>query len=227
MATNGPAGAFDDFQVPHHEGVVEGDRTESLESFSRFLHELDANLGDFHERPPCNLRRVSDAGRFSGKSARQRRCRSRLLVSVAPAVVPGGRDDRAQNTMSRCHSFHAPTGPVPQTSPAAARSTATSAPAAGCKRFQSSRPAAGTSPRRSASHQRQRRSAAVGPAGRRRTLRPWPGQPADALRRNSTVPVPRRARPPRRGRGKRPGRRRGRTARRYPTGRPPPSTRSA
>ena len=45
-------GAFDDLQVADHEAVVERDRAERLESLARLLHELDANLGDFHGRSP-------------------------------------------------------------------------------------------------------------------------------------------------------------------------------
>ena len=46
-------GAFDDLQVADHERIVERDRAERLEPFSRLLHELDANLGDFHGCSPC------------------------------------------------------------------------------------------------------------------------------------------------------------------------------
>ncbi len=47
--------AFDDFQVSHHEHVVERHGTESEQSFvAAFLvvHELDADFGDLHSCPP-------------------------------------------------------------------------------------------------------------------------------------------------------------------------------
>ena len=43
-----PGRALDDLQIANDEGIVQRDRTERLEPFSRLLHELDANLGDFH-----------------------------------------------------------------------------------------------------------------------------------------------------------------------------------
>ena len=45
----------------HHEGIIEGDRTKCLEPFSRLIHKLDANLGDFHGWSPTSL--------FAGRSA--------------------------------------------------------------------------------------------------------------------------------------------------------------
>ena len=47
--------AFDDFQVSHHEHVVESHGTESEQSFvAAFLvvHELDSDFGDLHSCPP-------------------------------------------------------------------------------------------------------------------------------------------------------------------------------
>jgi len=48
-----PVRAVNDLQIPHHEAVVERDRTKRLETFSRLVHELDANFGDLHGRSPC------------------------------------------------------------------------------------------------------------------------------------------------------------------------------
>ncbi len=41
-------GAIDNLQIPHDKAVVERNRTERLEAFTRLFHELDANFGDFH-----------------------------------------------------------------------------------------------------------------------------------------------------------------------------------
>ena len=74
-----PRHAFDDLQVPHHEGVVKGDRTESLEPLSRLLHELDANLGD------------STAGLLQVKAVNDRIVREkrfRCLPRAAPRQSP-------------------------------------------------------------------------------------------------------------------------------------------
>jgi len=49
-------GPVDDLKVPHDEAIVKCDGTEGLEPFARFFHELDANLGDFHGRSPCDTR---------------------------------------------------------------------------------------------------------------------------------------------------------------------------
>ena len=55
-------GALDDLQVADDEAVVERDRAECLKPFARLFHELDANLGDFHGRSPCDPETWMPAG---------------------------------------------------------------------------------------------------------------------------------------------------------------------
>jgi hypothetical protein len=41
-------GTFDDLQIADHKAIVEGDGTESLQSFTGLIHQFDSNLGNFH-----------------------------------------------------------------------------------------------------------------------------------------------------------------------------------
>jgi hypothetical protein len=57
--------AFDDLQIPYHESLVQGDRTESPEAILREVHELDSNLSYIHldaSLSPLNRRSGSRMG---------------------------------------------------------------------------------------------------------------------------------------------------------------------
>ena len=80
-------GAFDDLQIADHKGVVERDRTKRLESLSRLIHELHANLGDFHGCSPCGLGTDSN-----GNFARQTPRRAPLPAIAVRSAAHGGHD---------------------------------------------------------------------------------------------------------------------------------------
>ena len=105
----GPCGALDDLQVAHDERIVERDRAKCLESFSRLVHELDANLGDFHGCSPLRY------GRSNSNFVLQVRYPRRLPLNVSPGAVHDAHGDKAQSRMSRFRSFHVRGNPVLQT----------------------------------------------------------------------------------------------------------------
>jgi len=48
----GSVGPFDDFQVANHETIVEGNRTEALQTVVTIIHQFNSNFGDFHGSAP-------------------------------------------------------------------------------------------------------------------------------------------------------------------------------